>query len=73
MNRTTNIRAAAISVGVLFGSATGIGGYTLIYARGGSYLTNNPKACANCHIMQDHYDAWVKSSHRSQRTSRPND
>jgi hypothetical protein len=21
-----------------------------------SYLTNNSVACANCHIMQDHYD-----------------
>jgi len=55
LNKRIRIRTAAIAVGVLFGLATGIGGYTFIYARGGSYLTNNPKACANCHIMQDHY------------------
>ena len=54
-----------IVVGTLLGTAAGIGGYTFIYAKGYSYLTNNPAACANCHIMQDHYDGWIKSSHRS--------
>jgi cytochrome c nitrite reductase small subunit len=52
-------------VAVVLGLATGIGGYTFIYAKGGSYLTDDPAACANCHIMQDHFDAWIKSSHRS--------
>jgi cytochrome c nitrite reductase small subunit len=52
-------------VGSVLGLALGICGYTFIYAKGGSYLTNDPKACANCHVMQDHLDAWVKSSHRS--------
>lgn len=52
-------------LGIAVGLAIGVGGYTFIYARGGSYLTNDPGACANCHIMQEHYDAWIKSSHRS--------
>lgn len=52
-------------LGIAIGLAIGIGGYTFIYAKGGSYLTNDPGACANCHIMQDYYDAWIKSSHRS--------
>jgi cytochrome c nitrite reductase small subunit len=43
----------------------GVGGYTFIYAEGYSYLTNDPAACANCHVMQDHYNAWLKSSHHS--------
>ena len=68
MKTYNRIRTAAVAVGGLFGLATGLGAYTLIYARGGSYLTNNPKACANCHIMQGHFDAWVKSSHRSVAT-----
>lgn len=68
MNKPTRIRIAAITLGVLFGLATGVVGYTFVYARGGSYLTNDPNACANCHIMQDHLDAWVKSSHRSVAT-----
>lgn len=49
---------------VALGLALGIGGYTFVYARGGSYLTNDPAACANCHVMQEYYNGWVKSSHR---------
>jgi cytochrome c nitrite reductase small subunit len=52
-------------LGLSVGLALGGGGYTFIYAKGGSYLTDDPAACANCHIMQDHFDAWVKSSHRA--------
>jgi len=52
-------------VGAAVGIACGIGAFTFIYAKGASYLTNDPKACANCHIMEDHYGAWMKSSHRS--------
>lgn len=52
-------------VAVMAGLAAGLGAYTFIYAKGGSYLTNNPAACANCHIMNDQYNAWIKSSHRS--------
>jgi cytochrome c nitrite reductase small subunit len=65
------MRVAAIKgliIGTAVGAACGIGGFTFIYAKGASYLTNNPQACANCHIMQDHYDAWIKSSHRSVAT-----
>ncbi|HEX6974668.1 MAG TPA: cytochrome c nitrite reductase small subunit [Vicinamibacterales bacterium] len=53
------ITAAAIGV------MAALGGYTFLYARGYSYLTNDPKACANCHIMENHYSSWLKSSHRS--------
>jgi cytochrome c nitrite reductase small subunit len=56
--------AIAIAVGV----GAGLGGYTFIYAKGGSYLTDDPAACANCHVMQDHLDGWIKSSHRSVAT-----
>ncbi|MGE0452733.1 MAG: cytochrome c nitrite reductase small subunit [Vicinamibacteria bacterium] len=49
----------------LAGVAAGVGGYTFAYARGGSYLTNDPRACANCHVMNDQFDGWVKSSHRA--------
>ena len=52
-------------VAVAIGATTGVGGYTFIYARGYSYLTNDPAACANCHVMEDHYRAWRKSSHRA--------
>jgi cytochrome c nitrite reductase small subunit len=49
---------------VVVGLAAGIGGFTFWYGQGASYLTNDPAACANCHIMQDNYDAWMQSSHR---------
>ena len=49
----------------LLGAAAGLGIYTFIYAKGYSYLTNNPAACANCHVMNEQYDGWVKSSHRA--------
>ena len=55
----------SIIIGVAFGVAVGIGGFTFIYAKGYSYLTNDPGACANCHIMQEQFSGWVKSSHRS--------
>ena len=50
---------------IAIGGATGLGAYTFLYAKGSSYLTNNPAACANCHIMNEQYDGWMKSSHRS--------
>jgi cytochrome c nitrite reductase small subunit len=52
---------AAVFLGVLIG----IGGYTFVYAKGYSYLTNDPAACANCHVMTDHYRAWTRASHQS--------
>ena len=52
---------AAMAVGVL----TGLGGYTLFYAEGLSYLSTDPRACANCHIMQPQLDSWQKSSHKN--------
>lgn len=54
--------------GVLAGTAAGLGGYTFLYANGLSYLTDRPEACANCHVMQDHFDAWGKSSHHAVAT-----
>ena len=52
-------------LGTMIGLAVGVGGYTFMYAKGSSYLTNNPAACANCHIMQEEFSVWIKSSHRS--------
>jgi cytochrome c nitrite reductase small subunit len=52
-------------VAIMVGIAAGVGGYTFVYARGYSYVTNDPQACANCHIMRGHYDAWTRASHRS--------
>jgi cytochrome c nitrite reductase small subunit len=58
----------AVVIALALGAAAGIGGYTFTYVKGASYLRDDPKACANCHIMQDHLDGWIKSSHRSVAT-----
>lgn len=52
--------AAAAAVGVL----AGLGGFTFVYGHGAAYLSNDPAACANCHVMQSHLDSWQKSGHR---------
>jgi hypothetical protein len=57
-----------IAVAVLLGVVIGLGIYTFLYAKGYSYLTNNPEACANCHVMQAQYEGWLKSSHHSAAT-----
>lgn len=49
----------------LLGVAAGVGGYTFVYAKGGSYMTDDPRACANCHVMNEQFSGWVKSSHRA--------
>lgn len=50
---------------IAIGAASGLGLFTFVYARGSSYLGNDPAACANCHIMWEHYSAWRKSSHHA--------
>lgn len=46
------------------GVFTSVGTFTFGYAGGASYLSDDPKACANCHVMQEHYDSWQHSGHR---------
>ena len=62
MNATQRAR---LTLAIVIGISAGIAGYTFVYARGYSYLSNDPKACANCHIMSEQYSAWLASSHRS--------
>lgn len=59
------MNAASGLVGGLLGVTLGLGGFTFIYARGASYLGHDSAACANCHVMNDQYSGWIKSSHRA--------
>jgi cytochrome c nitrite reductase small subunit len=54
-----------VLVAVLIGIAAGVGAFTMVYAEGLSYMSSEPKVCANCHIMQPQYDSWQKSSHHA--------
>jgi cytochrome c nitrite reductase small subunit len=51
--------AMAIALGVL----VGIGSFTFGYGDGWAYMSNDPAACANCHVMDDHYSSWQASGH----------
>ena len=56
---------AAVVLAVTMGLAVGIGAYTFVYAKGAAYLTNDPRACVNCHVMREQFDGWTASSHRA--------
>lgn len=58
----------AAGAAAAFGVLGGLGAFTFGYGDGAAYLTNDPQACANCHIMQPQYDSWLKSSHENVAT-----
>lgn len=45
------------------GVFAGLLAMTLHISRATSYLTNDPAACVNCHIMAPQYASWQHSSH----------
>jgi cytochrome c nitrite reductase small subunit len=49
----------------LIGTIMGLGLYTFAYGRGFSYLSNDPQACINCHVMRDVWEGWNHSSHKA--------
>jgi cytochrome c nitrite reductase small subunit len=62
------LRSLAVVACLSLGSLVGLGAFTFSYGGGASYLVNDPTACANCHVMQGHLDAWVASSHAAVAT-----
>ncbi len=48
---------------LLTGVFLGLLAVTLHISRATSYLTNDPAACVNCHIMAPQYASWQKGSH----------
>lgn len=54
-----------IVITVMGGILIGLGLFTFQYAEGGSYFSNDPEACLNCHIMRDQYETWTHSSHKT--------
>ncbi|SEJ47814.1 cytochrome c nitrite reductase, small subunit [Cyclobacterium xiamenense] len=52
--------AATVLVAVFFG----LGLYLLRLSNAASYLSDDPQACVNCHIMTPQYITWNHSSHR---------
>lgn len=58
----------SLCVALALGVLGGLGAFTVGYGDGAAYLTNDPRACANCHVMQSHFDSWLKSSHENVAT-----
>src|SRR6188474_1625942 len=65
MRPSLRIPFLPLLVSLAIGLAAGLGVYTFLYAKGGSYLTDDPVACRNCHVMEGQYQGWIKSSHRA--------
>ena len=64
----TGLTAFGIFVATGLGIVLGVGLFTFNYAEGTSYLSNDPNACVNCHIMRDQFDGWRKSTHHAVAT-----
>lgn len=52
----------------VIGIAIGLGVFTMTYAKGLSYLSNNPETCTNCHVMNEQYDGWIAGPHAGMAT-----
>lgn len=58
MKRTlAHLGVVGVGLATLIGFFLGISAYTFVYAEGASYLSTDPRACANCHIMWPQYDS----------------
>lgn len=57
-----------ILLSCFLGILLGVSGYTFYYAKGTSYLSNDPQACVNCHIMRSQFEGWEKASHHAVAT-----
>ncbi|SDW07430.1 cytochrome c nitrite reductase small subunit [Lutibacter oricola] len=53
---------------ILLGAITGLTMYALVESKAISYLSDDPKTCANCHVMTPQYTTWQNSSHREWAT-----
>jgi cytochrome c nitrite reductase small subunit len=58
------VRPAAFVFLCALAVPAGVGAFTFVYAKGFSYLSTDPRACVNCHVMNEQYDGWMKSGHR---------
>lgn len=53
---------------IAIGAVIGLGVFTFVFAKGFSYFGTDPKSCANCHVMNEQYNAWQAGSHHAVAT-----
>ena len=54
-----------VALAVLAGTLAGAGAYTFRYGEGLSYFSTDPRACKNCHVMNDQYASWTHAPHHA--------
>jgi cytochrome c nitrite reductase small subunit len=52
-----------VPVIIALGILTGLGAYIFNISNAASYLSNDPKACVNCHVMYPQFATWERGSH----------
>ncbi|UKM64411.1 NapC/NirT family cytochrome c [Flavobacteriaceae bacterium GSB9] len=60
-DKTSRWRTVAV---FLIAVITGLGFFMAKEAELVSYMSDNPQACVNCHVMTPVYNSWMHSSHR---------
>jgi cytochrome c nitrite reductase small subunit len=65
---TRSVSKRSVFLVVLAGVFLGLGAFTFRYAEGLSYLSNEPAACTNCHLMNEQFDSWRKGPHHAVAT-----
>lgn len=68
IHRLLPSRAWKVFALVVLGVLVGGGGFFLYMLRAHTYLTDDPAACVNCHIMGPYYATWFHSSHARDAT-----
>jgi cytochrome c nitrite reductase small subunit len=62
-SRGISLLPIPFALAATLGLVAGVGAYAFHYAKGASYLGNDPATCANCHVMQGHLDGWQAAPH----------
>ena len=55
----------SMALAAMIGVVAGLGSFTFHYGEGLSYFSTDPRACKNCHIMNDEYASWTKGVHHA--------
>ena len=53
------------AVNIVMAVIVGLSLYLAYVAKAGSYLSDDPKTCVNCHVMAPEYATWANSSHKN--------
>ena len=61
MNNKKILKTFSFTLGL---AAVGLAVYTAYISKAHSYLSTDPRACINCHVMNTQYATWQHSSHK---------